>query len=253
MSFFIPFPLNLIEENRQVNYQNTSKTSSKTIIIGIGTGRCGTLALSKLLSAQLKSEVFHEHRSCRNLEWTRAKSPNGAKLAELRYKWFSTQLRATKMTLVGDVALWYLPYIEYFLKHEDVKVVVLKRNKTDTVRSFEKWFGKIRHFPWTEISIKRNWKNEKSEQVYNPLPLFDNCYPKFRLDDFRINSTQAYPTINQGAEVYYDYYYSRVDILLKRYPCRIKQWLRYKKYGSWLVQDFPRFLPIVSVVAFNKN
>eukprot|EP00854_Cymbomonas_tetramitiformis_P019906 gene19906-23815_t len=51
--------------------------------------------------------------------------------------------------IVGDVALWYLPYVEAFIKLDPtVRIIALKRDRTDTVRSFGRWFGGMKHFPW---------------------------------------------------------------------------------------------------------
>ena len=112
----------------------------QTVVIGVGTGRCGTLEFSQLLNSQASSAVTHEWFACSGLEWD---TPS----------YFKTKVRYDKYLsragdLVGDIALWNLPYVEQYLKFKNVKIVALKRNRTDTIASFGKWFKKWKHFPW---------------------------------------------------------------------------------------------------------
>ena len=106
----------------------TEPKTKHTVLIGLGSGRCGTLAFSKFLSAQPKTKIFHEYNSCANFDWAQSKNISDAKnRAEIRYHWYKTRLGRGKrgLELVGDVALWNLPYAEHFLQYEDVKIVVL--------------------------------------------------------------------------------------------------------------------------------
>ena len=111
--------------------------------------------------------------------------------------------------IVGDIALWNLPYAEEFLKFKNVKVVALKREKAHTIASFEKWFGKWNHFPWadTETQVANGYKPNKR---------YDKCYQKFEFG----GKTQL--SIKDGAEKHYDSYYSKVERLAKKYPDRVK-------------------------------
>ncbi|KAK3259707.1 hypothetical protein CYMTET_31309 [Cymbomonas tetramitiformis] len=118
--------------------------NNKKVIIGIGSGRCGTMSVATLLDRQPDVSVSHEHNTCEGLEWNRPavtlRQNARAKLAQL-------QRRPQKV--VGDIALWYLPYVDAMLHlHKNLQVVALKRNKEDTIKSFERWFGNIKHFPW---------------------------------------------------------------------------------------------------------
>ena len=114
----------------------TFSREKQTIVIGIGTGRCGTLAFSKLLNFQQRSEVSHEIGSCKGLEWTYEKSevfPELSKrFARSRINQYVTHSTGRRQLLIGDIALWNLPYAEAFLEDERVKIVVLKRNRNDT-------------------------------------------------------------------------------------------------------------------------
>ena len=119
---------------------NEISKSDKTIVIGLGSGRCGTLAFSNLLNQQANTDISHEWNKCLGLDWERASKEK-------------TKIRLRHLTnrnakFVGDVALWYLPYVEFLVQNHDVKIIGLKRVKNDTVESFKNWFGRLNHFPW---------------------------------------------------------------------------------------------------------
>ena len=88
----------------------------KNVVLGIGTGRCGTLAFSKLVNRQPFTIVTHEYGRCGDFEWMEAGGEKGRAKAEKRY--LSYKQRLLKNTgsgrrynkLAGDVALWKLPY-----------------------------------------------------------------------------------------------------------------------------------------------
>lgn len=217
------------------------KWQHKTIVLGIGTGRSGTMALSRLLDSQANTRVSHEWRKCYLLEWSIPKdNPNLAQLAaDLRIHTYA----ARNADYIGDIALWYLPYVEMFLKHSNVKIIALKRNKEDCINSFVKWFGQWRHFPWLKPEFL-----VKSDFRFHPDG-YDPCYPKY---DFGLKSESSNSnsedienfnqnilsnlTIRQGAEIYYDDYNQQIDALKLKYPDRIKICDSYEILNSREVQ-----------------
>ena len=101
--------------------------------------------------------------------------------------------------------------------------LILKRDRTDTINSFNRWFGQLNHFPWVTDKIRHQFTS------FGDMKHYDNCYPKFEIEDFKINSFQSFPSLLQAAEVYYDYYYSRINKLIKKFgPERIRQVDSYK-------------------------
>lgn len=145
------------------------------IVIGLGTGRCGTVSLSKLLDLQDDSHVTHESEP--RLPW---KVDEELLLRKLRY--FSS----IKKSLVGCVAFYYLPYVELINRYFDgnVRFVCLKRDKEATVSSYLKKVGKRNH--WVE----------HDGSVYALDPVWDRCYPKYETNDIR-----------DAVSRYYDEYY----------------------------------------------
>ena len=204
-------------EAEQRQFQNTGLKSENVkaqIIIGIGTGRCGTLATSVLLDAQPTVFMPHEFDRCKNFEWNLAQTDQGLKLAEDRYHLYKSWINDSnpEVKTSGDIALWSLPYAEYFLKHDDVKILALKRNRADTISSFEEWFGRKRHFPWTDYATLSYFIKNGARFRHNKG--FDQCYPEFEMGkllepQFKIDEKlkeqehiRLYPSIKKGAEVY---------------------------------------------------
>ena len=94
--------------------------------MGLGSGRCGTLSLSTLLDAQYQVNVTHE-RGFR-LPW----NPVDYYLTLTLDSLFKQYMGAW----VGDVAYWYLPYVERILQlYPDTKFVCLRRDREETIAS----------------------------------------------------------------------------------------------------------------------
>ena len=75
------------------------KIEGKTVLLGIGTGRCGTRAFSKFINQNIGTYVTHEFNHCENLNWDEAISVNSMSLVGNRYKLFIER----KASIVGDV------------------------------------------------------------------------------------------------------------------------------------------------------
>ena len=77
------------ENNTVAQAQNSippADSSLPTILIGIGTGRCGTMAFSKLVDAQPNTKVTHESEYCNDYKWFDATGVDGAYYTKLRYQ-----------------------------------------------------------------------------------------------------------------------------------------------------------------------
>lgn len=147
----------------------------KQIVIGLGTGRCGTKSLAYLLNLQANAEVHHEKHDA-NIRWNRSEQE-----IDVFLNWCKSNTRQ----LVGDVSFYYLPYVNY-IWHQipTVKFVCLQRERKATVNSYMSWTNDKNH--WINHD-GTNWK----------LDEWDHCYPKYDLDD-------KFTAICR----YYDEYYS---------------------------------------------
>ena len=160
-----------------------------TLVIGIGTGRCGTKTLARFLDSQPNSCVTHERYSNR--------VPWGYRGQEYLDTLIAESESATD-SLQGDVAFYWLPHIERLLteispKHS-IKVLVLKRTKKKTVQSY------LRKVP------SNPWKVEMSANTTS----WHKCFPKF-----------ACKTRRQCLECYWSYYYGEVARLKTLFPDRV--------------------------------
>ena len=117
-------------------------------IIGCGSGRCGTLTLKKLFEA---NDFNSTHELEPALPWK-----FDEKLCQQKIKYFSENEKFC------DVALWHLNYIDRYLKaFPKLKIVVMRRNRKDTIISFlNKTEGK-NHF------INHSGKNWAKDETYH--------------------------------------------------------------------------------------
>ena len=140
-------------------------------IIGLGTGRCGTTSLSKLLS--LQPDIYVPHEYGKPLPWQFAKEEIDIRISELE-----------KMN--GDVAFYYLNYVEYLIERfPGVKFICLRRDREETVDSYMK-----------KSQNRNNWI-EHDGTVWEKAVHFYDSYPKFKTDSKR-----------EALGMYYDLYYS---------------------------------------------
>ncbi len=126
--------LRQLEESMRLLQRNQSEVTSelqfqlgigRQYVFGLGTGRSGTVSLSRLLKAQASSSVTHEVRPL--LPW---KYDQG--LIDERLDYLAQ--RPTRM--VGDVAYYYLPYVRYIAERlPEARFVCMRRNREMVIDS----------------------------------------------------------------------------------------------------------------------
>jgi len=105
---------------------------NKKLIIGLGTGRCGTKSLATLLNAQENSNVTHEDPPV--LPWEFDEKAAQDKLESLLKR---------DADFVGDVSFSYLNYIEWFKRNYDnCYFIYIYRDFNSFVKS---WMNKFKH------------------------------------------------------------------------------------------------------------
>lgn len=135
------------------------------LIIGVGTGRCGTKSLVRLLDEQPDTDATHE-RYGSAVRWN---CP--ANLWPLRL-WRDT-LAGTPQgegpTVRADVAFNWTPHVETFLRWaddagRDVRVVGLKRDRSAVIDSYKRWKANTDH-----------WRYHGGRT--DTIDEWDGCYP----------------------------------------------------------------------------
>lgn len=148
-----------------------------SLIIGLGTGRCGSVSLSKILSSQEDSYFTHEFGVVPR-EWERT--------TEFQ-KEFERHIQSGK-SFFGDIASYNLELTKHYLKSGiDLKAIILKRDRAEVIRSFiakangrNHWMDHDGHW----------WKHDH----------WDKCFPKFDAG-----------SIGEAIGLYYDHYYSECE------------------------------------------
>ena len=147
------------------------------LVIGLGTGRCGTQSLAHLLNQQNAAKVDHE-RVDHLIRW------HGSEQAV--HTFLDEAVAQTEFQLIGDVAFYYLPYVEAILARQpNVKFICLQRACTETVVSY------------LQKTEDRNHWMEHDGRVWQ-LSRWDDCYPKYAVPD-KESALTLY---------WYDYYFT---------------------------------------------
>ena len=161
-------------------------TATSRTVIGIGSGRCGTLSLAKLLDNQKNVHVTHERRPL--LPWQTAdrKTLVAERIASLQ---------RNKSSLIGDVASFYLPYVEELIAQvPDVRIVALKRDCDEVVRSFCSWSDEAHSVP------ADHWSEQPADGLYHD-PIWSTIFPKYPTD-----------SREEGIRRYWHDYYERTNL-----------------------------------------
>ena len=172
---------------------------NKQLIISIGTGRCGSVSLSKFLSAQEYVSVLHEgrldsHKKRKLIKWGNDE--------DNLFEWIEFLLSLDENKFVGDTGMYYLPYVEQIIdKYPEVKIIVMERDKEEVVKSYIKKTTGRNH--WFDHDGKEWDKDDK----------WDPCYPKYDIS----NKEKA-------LEKYWEDYKSQTDNLILKFPDKIKKW-----------------------------
>lgn len=177
----------------------------KKIVIGLGTGRCGTLSLTDLLNSQRTAHVTHEGtplgqtgQTWKKYAWMHLPWEPCAN----KFKAVAQVIESYPGKLVGDVGFYYLPYVEMLIdRFPNVRFICLKRDRPQTVRSY-----------MAKSRLKNRWSTEPHRGPYPHRDGWDKCYPKYNLPKKR--------ALNH----YWDDYYRTAKALRKKYPGRFRIW-----------------------------
>ena len=134
--------------------------SPSRLVIGLGTGRCGTVSLSRLLNRQPNWRIFHE-AVAGAVGW----SGSGDLLEARMANW----LQPPHFQVVGDVASYYLPYCRRILQmHPETRFLCLERPREQVIESF------MRKTPGTN-----HWQPHDGQGKWRLCSTYDKNFPKY--------------------------------------------------------------------------
>jgi hypothetical protein len=232
----------------QVNHLHQAFSMSQLanecrIVIGLGSGRSGTASLTALIDRQYGGICFHEmnpsgavfsgnpqphlnavtefrnillgsDRSKLSIDYSRRTSvATYQKLQQMQ-----------KVNVIGDIAFYYLNYVDDILRSvPDCVFVCIRRDREQTISS---WIRKSAIRRWRSLLIA-DWLKAKLTrtpfhteynywQVHDGTrwkhdPVWDSCFPKFEAASKR-----------EAIGKYWDYYYLEADRLQQKHPERFK-------------------------------
>ncbi|MDZ7725845.1 MAG: hypothetical protein U5R06_24220 [candidate division KSB1 bacterium] len=161
---------------------------NKKVIIGLGTGRCGTQSLVGLLNQVPDTHIDHE-RFPIQATW----------LANTKYfERICAYLEQREENIVGDVSFYNLPYVYLFMeRYKNIKFIGLRRDKEATLQSYDRKTTGRNHFSYPNTDHEHR--------------LWDEKYPKF-LDRDKYTAMSDY----------YDLYYGQTAYLEKLFPHKVR-------------------------------
>ena len=176
--------------------------AKKKVIFGLGSGRCGTASLAYLLNDQEGAWIGHETGPV--LPW------DVSDLAGIQFRWEQLQHQSHLYSTVGDVGIYYLPYISMLMQsHEQIafinqnytlKFIVLQRDKNEVVESFLEKFRRQNNNP---LQINKAPGTKADE--------WDECFPKYEG-----------VSLKNAIEMFYDDYYEESEKMVRVYPDNVR-------------------------------
>jgi hypothetical protein len=167
----------------------------KTLIIGLGTGRCGTTSLSDFLSAQPEMKVIHEGRidDLRHLiKWEGDR--------ENLLQWLDTlEKKCESQKYFGDVGRYFLPYVPLLIsRFPNSKFICIKRDRQEVIKSF------------LHKTQGRNHWYDHDGKIWKKDLIWDDTFPKFEQPDKA-----------KAIGMFWDMYHEEIDRLIAQYPQNI--------------------------------
>jgi hypothetical protein len=217
----------------------SSERARGRLVIGLGSGRSGTASLTSLLNRQPGGLCFHELNPACAVFQGNAQAPlntvrefrqilQGGDKSRLTVDYSRPasvetyrQLQSmSAVNLIGDIAFYYLNYVDdLLLADPDCVFVCIRREREETVQS---WLQKssIKRWPslwwgdriraWltrTPFYTAYNYWQEHDGSYWKKDPVWDSAFPKF----------QAASRV-QAIGMYWDTYYAQAETLQQRYP-----------------------------------
>lgn len=209
------------------------------IVLGLGSGRTGTASLSQLINSQHGAICFHELNPTGVVfegnpqpiintitEFERILDGGDKRLLSIDYGRLESEKKyrelqaCQKVRIIGDIAYYYLKYVDDILAVTDnIRFVCIKRDRGETIIS---WLAKSAINRWPSLWIADRFKSLVTRtpfhvsknfwQVHDGTkwqldPVWDKTFPKF-----------AAHSKKEAIGRYWDYYYEEAGRLQEKHP-----------------------------------
>ncbi len=167
---------------------------SKRVVIGCGTGRCGTVSLVKFLNAQPGISMLHEgvrdeRRTHHLVPWYGGEAQLWSWLAEL-------DAMSGDAGWYGDVGFYFLPYLPaIFERYPTSRAICLERSRKEVINSF-----------LNKTEGRNHWYRHGGTGWQQDLE-WDDCFPWY--DE---------PNKAKALELYWDHYHCTALEYRARFP-----------------------------------
>lgn len=180
-------------------YNDVRALDGKKVILGLGSGRCGTKSLATLLNLQPNTEIshedFHSHGRPFRLSYDYHEDP-----LALAFK----VLALRKPLFVGDVAFYWISNCLPLLNHNaDVKCICLKRDKQSVIESY--WSRNDGRPMDDNLNLGNNFKIQGVAVGGMLLKVCSECGPNIEL-------------LKKKTGEIWDNYYMQAEKLQQEYP-----------------------------------
>lgn len=157
--------------------------AGQRVVIGLGTGRCGTHSITGLLAEQPGTTALHQPKPC--LPW------------HTDYGWYrgvGDLIAAQPTPVVALVGWYYLNYTDLLVRDHDARLICLRRDREATIDSIMRLTPQFDH--WSNRPV-----TESATAEYRDL------FPNFDVDDKR-----------EALRLYWEEYYAIAERLRDRHP-----------------------------------
>jgi hypothetical protein len=162
------------------------------VVLGMGAGHCGLGLLATILSVQRQARVTLGQPPM--LPWE--PRIDGPGIAARIARW-----KAADAALAGDVAAFYLPYVEAAVAVEPgIRIVCLARPEAEVVAGFR------RHLDRTNPLPINHWARDPAPG-WTHHPVLTQTYPQYET-----------PDRDEGLRRYWREYYDRAEGLQRQFP-----------------------------------
>tara|TARA_R110002020_G_scaffold457122_1_gene673923 strand:+ start:1759 stop:2382 length:624 start_codon:yes stop_codon:yes gene_type:complete len=171
------------------------------MIIGLGTGRCGSMSLSHLLNAQTGCGCTHEMTYDFKKFIVQPLDINNPEMADI----YLDNINSRTLPIKADISLWWLNFVDQIVDKykDDVKFICLRRDKEQTVNSYVKKMN-------INGTNGMNHVQDHDGSFYAKNP-WDASYPNFEAD-----------SLPEALGLYWEDYYKRSEEFTKKYPNQFK-------------------------------